>query len=49
MPDDVAALDALLPDHWAKAHPEHVLMERIEESREALDRHRRAARRLAAG
>ncbi len=49
-PDDVAALDALLPDRWALAHPEHVLTERIEESREAQARrrHRRAARRAVA-
>ncbi len=49
-PPDPAALDALLPDRWAIAHPEHVLTERIEDSREALARrrHRRAARRLAA-
>jgi transposase len=51
VPDDVAALDALLPDRWAQAHPGHILAERIEESREALARrrHRWAARRLAAG
>jgi transposase len=49
-PDDFAALDALLPDRWVQAHPEHILAERIEESRKALARrrHRRAARRLAA-
>ena len=49
-PIDPTALDALLPDQWAKAHPEDVLTERIEESREAQARrrHRRAARRLAA-
>jgi hypothetical protein len=49
-PPDPAALDALLPDRWAAAHPEHVLAERMEESREALARrrHRRAARRLTA-
>lgn len=43
-------LDELLPDRWAAAHPEHVLAERAQESREALvrRRHRRAARRLAA-
>jgi len=50
-PDDTGTLNHLLPDRWAQAHPEHVLAERIEESREALARrrHRRAARRLAAG
>jgi transposase len=49
-PPDPAALDALLPDRWAATHPEHVLAERIKESREAQARrrHRRAARRLAA-
>ncbi len=49
-PPDPAALDALLPDQWAKAHPEHILSERVQESREAQARrrHRRAARRLAA-
>jgi transposase len=48
---DTAALDALLPDRWAMAHPEHVLAERIEESREAMARrrNRRAARRAVAG
>jgi transposase len=49
-PPDPAALDALLPDRWAAAHPEHVLAERMEESREAQARrrHRRATRRLTA-
>lgn len=49
-PPDPAALDELLPDRWAKAHPEHVLAERVEESRVAQvrRRHRRAARRLVA-
>jgi transposase len=48
-PPDPAALDALLPGRWAAAHPEHVLAERMEESREAQARrrHRRAVRRLA--
>jgi hypothetical protein len=27
-------LKSLLPDHWAAAHPEHVLSHRVEESRE---------------
>jgi transposase len=47
---DPATLDALLPDRWAADHPEHVLAERVEESREALARRRqrRVARRLAA-
>jgi transposase len=42
-------LDCLLPDHWALEHPDHVLAERQEESRQAGDRRnrRRAARRAA--
>ena len=49
-PDDTAALEALLPDRWVATHPEHLLAEREEESREALQRRRRkrAARRVAA-
>ena len=31
-------LDALLPDHWATAHPEHVLTYRLEESRQTRAR-----------
>ena len=49
-PNDVEGLGReLLPDRWAKTHPEHVLEARKEESRAAqeLRRHRRAARRLA--
>ncbi len=48
-PGDMAALEALLPDRWVAAHPEHRLEQREEESREAQARHRRkrAARRLA--
>jgi transposase/uncharacterized coiled-coil protein SlyX len=48
-PDDTAALEALLPDRWVAAHPEHRLEQREEESREAQARrrHKRAARRLA--
>jgi transposase/uncharacterized coiled-coil protein SlyX len=48
-PGDTAALEALLPDRWLAAHPEHRLEEREEESREAQARRRlkRAARRLA--
>jgi hypothetical protein len=47
-PNDVDGLRELLPDCWAKTHPEHVLEARQEESRAAqeLRRHRRAARRL---
>ena len=48
-----ASLDCLLPDVWAGDHPEHVLAERQEESRQAHQRRdrRRAIRRaaLAAG
>jgi transposase len=45
---DAAAIGELLPDRWAKTHPEHVLAPRIEESRAAAEqrRQRRAARRL---
>jgi transposase len=47
-PDDAAAIGELLPDRWARAHPQHVLAARAEESRAAGDdrRRRRAARRL---
>jgi transposase len=40
-------LDSLLPDQWAKEHPQHVLAERQQESREARLRRdrRRAVRR----
>jgi transposase/uncharacterized coiled-coil protein SlyX len=50
-PGDTAALEALLPDRWLAAHPEHRLEQREEESREAQARRRRkrAARRLAVG
>jgi hypothetical protein len=49
-PSDTAALEALLPDRWVAAHPEHRLEQREEESREAQARRRqkRAARRIAA-
>jgi transposase len=48
-PTDTAALEELLPDRWVKAHPEHLLDQRQEESRDAqLRRQRkRAARRVA--
>jgi transposase len=48
-PGDTAALEALLPDRWVAAHPEHRLEQREEESREAQARRRRkrAARRIA--
>jgi hypothetical protein len=48
-PTDTAALEALLPDRWVAAHPEHRLEQRQEESREAQARrrHKRAARRAA--
>ena len=46
-PSDTAALEALLPDRWVVANPEHRLEQREEESREAQARRRRkrAARR----
>ncbi len=49
-PTDAAALEALLPDRWVVAHPEHRLEQREDESREAPARRRRkrAARRIAA-
>lgn len=49
-PADTVALEALLPDRWVAAHPEHRLEEREEESRQAQlrRRRRRAARRAAA-
>jgi hypothetical protein len=48
-PGDTAALEALLPDRWLAAHPEHRLEQREEESREAQVRRRRkrVARRIA--
>ena len=48
-PGDTAALEALLPDKWVAAHPEHRLEQREEESREAQARRRqrRANRRAA--
>lgn len=47
-PTDTAAIRELLPDRWAKAHPENVFIPRLEESRQAVEhrRQRRAARRL---
>jgi transposase len=47
-PDDEDRIGELLPDRWAKTHPENVLIPRIEESRQAVERRRqrRAARRL---
>ena len=49
-PDDTTALEALLPDRWITAHPEHRLEQREEESRDtqARRRRKRAARRAAA-
>jgi transposase len=48
LPTDAVAIRELLPDRWAKTHPENVLIPRIEESRQAVERRRqrRAARRL---
>jgi hypothetical protein len=38
------SLERLLPDRWAQAHPEHVLNDRLEESRQkALRRDQRRA------
>jgi len=51
--DAGTSLECLLPDRWAREHPDHVLAERQEESRQAHRRRdrRRAVRRaaLAAG
>jgi transposase len=49
-PGDTAALEALLPDRWVAAHPEHRLEQREQESHEAQARRRRrrVARRAAA-
>lgn len=49
-PGDTAALEALLPDRWLAAHPEHRLEQREEEPREAQSRRRRqrVARRAMA-
>jgi transposase len=48
LPTDVGAIGELLPDRWAQTHPESVLIPRIEESRQAIERRRqrRATRRL---
>jgi hypothetical protein len=47
--DDTAGIDEFLPDRWLAAHPQHRLVERERESRQAQDRRktRRAARRAA--
>jgi transposase len=49
-PTDTDSLSHLLPDRWAKNHPQHVLLARQQESREALEhrRLRRAQRRVQA-
>jgi transposase len=39
-PTDTDALRALLPDHWAQAHPEHIQVSRDEELRAASARRR---------
>ena len=33
-------MTAMLPDHWAAAHPKHVLVHRIEEARQVANRKR---------
>lgn len=47
--DDKAGIDEFLPDRWLAAHPQHRLVERERESRQAQNRRktRRAARRAA--
>ncbi len=44
---ETSDLDALLPDRWAAAHPEHVLNYRLEESRQkrARQKAKRSRRR----
>ena len=48
--DDAAGIDRFLPDRWLAAHPQHRLVEREQESRQAQSRRkiRRAARRALA-
>jgi hypothetical protein len=44
------SLTALLPDNWAKNNPQHVLVHRVQESRQAANRRRdkrESRRRLA--
>jgi len=43
-------LPALLPDHWIKEHPQHIVQQRVQEAidRACRTRERRAARRVAA-
>ena len=38
LPDE--AMTAMLPDHWAAAHPKQVLVHRIEEARQVANRKR---------
>ena len=47
--DDKAGIDEFLPDRWLAAHPQHRLVQRERESRQAQNRrkNRRAARRAA--
>ena len=42
-------LEALLPDRWAAAHPEHVLEHRLDESRRKAARQKEARMRRRAG
>jgi hypothetical protein len=42
-------LEALLPDRWAAAHPEHVLAHRLDESRRKAARQKEARMRRRAG
>jgi len=49
LPTDTDAIRPLLPDLWAKSHPEHILASRDQELQAATDRRRRTrARRRAA-
>ena len=49
LPTDTDAIRPLLPDHWAKSHPEHILASRDQELQAATARRRRThAKRRAA-
>ena len=49
-PTDIAAIGELLPDCWAKAYPDNVLLSRLDDSLASADQRsqRRAVRRLLA-
>lgn len=43
--DETNDLDALLPNHWAHAQPEHILSHRLDESRQNATRTQRRKKR----